>query len=47
MIYQLKKIFWWFDDIISLFKQYIFIELYKRHLKKRINKNDFGRRPEY
>jgi|TARA_B100000519_G_scaffold101043_1_gene87630 hypothetical protein len=47
MPYILLKIFWWFDDIISLFKQYIFIWMYKRHLKKRIKKNDFGRRPEY
>ena len=47
MPYILLKIFWWFDDIISLFKQYISIWMYKRHLKKRIKKNDFGRRPEY
>ena len=47
MPYILLKIFWWFDDIISLFKQYIFIWMYKKNLKKRIKKNDFGRRPEY
>ena len=47
MIYQIRKFFWWFDDILSLFKQYIFVHLYKQHLKKRIDKNDFGRRPEY
>tara|TARA_Y100000356_G_C11169058_1_gene240284 strand:- start:69 stop:170 length:102 start_codon:yes stop_codon:yes gene_type:complete len=28
-------------------KLMIMLAWYKRHLKKRIEKNDFGRRPEY
>tara|TARA_R100001082_G_scaffold107526_1_gene81529 strand:+ start:308 stop:451 length:144 start_codon:yes stop_codon:yes gene_type:complete len=47
MPYFLLKIFWWFEDITSLFKNVIFMWMYKRHLKKRIEKNNFGRRPEY
>ena len=32
---------------IELLKKFIFLYRYKRHLKYRINKNNFGRRPEY
>ncbi len=47
MPYFLLKIYWWFGDIISLFKNVIFMMMYKRHLKKRIEKNNFGRREEW
>ena len=47
MPYFFLKIFWWFDDIISLFKNIVFLWMYKRHLKKRIEKNNFGRREEW
>ena len=34
-------------DTIEVIGKMIFLYQYKRHLKKRIEKNNFGRRPEY
>tara|TARA_R100000805_G_C3599301_1_gene100092 strand:- start:645 stop:791 length:147 start_codon:yes stop_codon:yes gene_type:complete len=45
--YWLMKIMWFFDDLFSIVKQLIFLQMYKRHLKKRIEKNNFGRREEW
>ena len=45
--YWLMKVYWFFDDLFSITKQFIFLQMYKRHLKKRIEKNNFGRREEW
>ena len=34
-------------DLINSLKNLILLYRYKRHLKKRIEKNDFGRREEW
>ena len=34
-------------DFIEMLKKIIFLYQYKRHLKKRIEKNNFGRREEW
>ena len=34
-------------DLIKSIKNLILLHRYKKHLKKRIDKNNFGRRPEY
>ena len=47
MLYYILKIKWFFDDLFSIVKQLLFIQMYKRHLKKRIEKNNFGRREEW
>ena len=47
MLYYILKIKWFFDDLFSIIKQLLFIQMYKRHLKKRIEKNNFGRREEW
>ena len=47
IMWYLQKIYWWFDGRISILKQYIMLRMYLRHLKKRIEKNDFGRREEW
>ena len=47
MSYWLMKIYWFFDDVFSILKQLIFFKMYKRHLKKRIEKNNFGSREEW
>ena len=36
--YWLMKVYWFFDDLFSIIKQFIFLQMYKRHLKKRIEK---------
>ncbi len=35
------------SDLIDLVRKYIFMYMYKRHLKRRIEKNNFGRREEW
>ena len=35
------------SDKIDMLKKFIFLYQYKRHLKKRIEKNTFGRREEW
>jgi hypothetical protein len=35
------------SDKIDLLRKYIFMFMYKRHLKRRIEKNNFGRREEW
>ena len=47
MLYYILKIKWFFDDLFSIIKQLLFIQMYKRHLIKRIEKNNFGRREEW
>ena len=47
MLYYILKIKWFFDDLFSIVKQLLFIQMYKSHLKKRIEKNNFGRREEW
>jgi hypothetical protein len=34
-------------DIIEVIGKMIFLQQYKRHLRKRIEKNNFGRREEW
>ena len=35
------------SDKIDLLRKLIFMYMYKRHLKRRIEKNNFGRREEW
>ncbi len=35
------------SDLVDLVRKYIFMYMYKRHLKRRIEKNNFGRREEW
>ena len=35
------------SDLIDLARKYIFMYMYNRHLKRRIEKNNFGRREEW
>ena len=46
-MYYLLKIKWFFEDIINLMYQALQLYLYSRHLKMRIEKNNFGRREEW
>ena len=41
------KIKWFVEDVINLVYQVLQLYLYKRHLVKRIEKNNFGRREEW
>ena len=34
-------------DLIEMLKKWLFLQQYKRHLVKRIEKNNFGRREEW
>tara|TARA_B100000902_G_scaffold167305_1_gene162062 strand:- start:503 stop:646 length:144 start_codon:yes stop_codon:yes gene_type:complete len=47
MIYYALKIKWFIEDTFSLCKNLLMLQLYKRHLKMRIEKNNFGRREEW
>jgi len=47
MLYYILKIKWFFDDLFNVVKKLLFLQMYKRHLKKRIEKNNFGRREEW
>ena len=46
-MYYLLKIKYFVDDLINLVYQVLQLYLYKRHLIKRIEKNNFGRREEW
>ena len=46
-MYYLLKVKWWFQDLYSLLYNMNQLRLYKKHLKMRIKKNDFGRREEW
>ena len=46
-MYYLLKVKWWFQDMYSLLYNMNQLRLYKKHLKMRIKKNDFGRREEW
>ena len=46
-MYYLYKIKWFIEDAINLVYQVLQLYLYKRHLIKRIEKNNFGRREEW
>ena len=46
-MYYLYKIKWFVEDVINLVYQVLHLYLYKRHLVKRIEKNNFGRREEW
>ena len=45
--YYVMCVYWYVSDLISKLKSLYFIHQYGRHLKKRIQKNDFGRREEW
>jgi len=45
--YYTQSVFYFFRNIIDSLKFLIFIYQYKRHLNKRIIKNDFGRNEEW
>jgi len=47
MWYFLCKIRYYISDKIELVKKMVFLYQYKRHLKMRIEKNNFGRREEW
>ena len=47
IIYYTQSVFYFFRNIIDSLKFLIFIYQYKRHLNKRIIKNDFGRNEEW
>ena len=46
-MYYLLKIKYFVSDVINLVYQVLQLYLYKRHLIKRIEKNNFGRREEW
>tara|TARA_Y100001937_G_scaffold110683_1_gene156503 strand:+ start:1960 stop:2100 length:141 start_codon:yes stop_codon:yes gene_type:complete len=46
-MYYLLKIKWLVEDIINFVYQALQLYLYSRHLKMRIEKNNFGRREEW
>ena len=46
-MYYLLKIKYFVDNVINLVYQVLQLYLYKRHLVKRIEKNNFGRREEW
>ncbi len=43
----MMKLYYWISDKIELLRKLIFMYMYKRHLKRRIEKNNFGRREEW
>ena len=43
----MMKLYDWISDKIELIKKLIFMYQYKRQLKMRIEKNDFGRNEEW
>ena len=45
--YYIMCIKWFFEDLFGLIKNWFFLQQYKRHLAKRIEKNNFGRREEW
>ena len=45
--YYTQSVFYFFVNLIDSVKYMIFIYQYKRHLNKRIIKNDFGRNEEW
>jgi hypothetical protein len=47
MMYYVLCIKWFFEDMIKAIYVAIQLYLYKRHLKMRIEKNNFGRREEW
>ena len=47
MMYYILCVKWFLQDITKGIYFAIQMYLYKRHLKMRIDKNNFGRRPEY
>ena len=47
IIYYTQSVFYFFVNLIDSVKHMIFIYQYKRHLKQRIIKNDFGRNEEW
>jgi len=47
MIYHILKIRWFIEDILSMIYNLWQLHLYKKHLKMRIEKNNFGRREEW
>ena len=47
MIYYILKIKWVIEDILSMINNLWQLHLYKKHLKMRIEKNNFGRREEW
>lgn len=47
MLYYLNTVKWFISDLIEMLKKWLFLQQYKRHLVKRIEKNNFGRREEW
>ena len=47
LMYWLMKVKWFIQDIVKGIYFMIQMYLYKRHLKMRIDKNNFGRREEW
>jgi len=47
IVYYTQSVFYFFVNLIDSVKYMIFIYQYKRHLKQRIIKNDFGRNEEW
>ena len=45
-MYYLLKVKWWIQDLFSLLYNMNQLRLYKKHLKMRIEKNNFGRRED-
>ena len=41
------KLYYWITDKIEIQKKIVFQYQYKKHLKMRIEKNDFGRNEEW
>ncbi len=46
-MYYILVVKWFVQDIFKAIYWLWQLHLYKRHWKKRIEKNNFGRRPEY
>ncbi len=47
IIYYILSLYWFVKDILRMGYMMYQMVLYKRHLKKRIEKNNFGRREEW
>jgi hypothetical protein len=47
IIYYIMSIYWFIRDIFGMGYMVYQMFLYKRHLVKRIEKNNFGRREEW
>ncbi len=45
--YFLYRIQWFLQDLRSVIQMWWFLHGYKKHLKNRIDKNNFGRREEW